>query len=372
VSQARFAFVLEQTLGHVAHSRNLERALADRSDIDATVLKVHYETAGGPLARLPGLRNWSLRASWTARAELRKRLGQGPLDAVFIHTQVASLLSGRIMRQVPSVVSLDATPVNFDSEGEAYGHRQHPDAVERLKRSLNRQALLRARALVTWCAWAKQSLVEDYAIPGDRVTVIHPGVDTRLFRPAAERRPGPLRVLFVGGDFERKGGGDLVEALAGLDADVQLQVVTGAPVPGLSGRPGVRVHAGLRPQSEALVSLYRQADVFALPSRGDCFPQAVAEAMACGMPVVATNVGAMADMVRDGVNGYLVPPRSIGDLRQALGRLAGDASLRRSMGRESLAIAASEHDARRNCNAIFALMASVAAPAAQTAETALA
>jgi glycosyltransferase involved in cell wall biosynthesis len=149
-------------------------------------------------------------------------------------------------------------------------------------------------------------------------------------------------------------------------------VATGTPVPSLSGRPGVRVHAGLRPQSEALVSLYRQADVFALPSRGDCFPQAVAEAMACGLPVVATDVGAMADMVRDGVNGCLVPPRSVGDLRRALARLAGDAGLRRSMGRESLAVAAREHDARRNCEAIFDLMASVAAPAARAAETALA
>src|SRR5262249_14800252 len=288
----------------------------------ATVIKIAFDSAGGTLRLLPGLRNWSLRASWEARGALRRRMRWGWLDAVFIHTQVASLLSGRLMGEVPTVVSLDATPVNVDSEGAAYGHRRQVEAVERLKRSLSRLTLLRAQALVTWCRWARDSLVRDYAIPADRVTVIHPGVDTRVFRPATERRPGPVRVLFVGADFERKGGRDLVEALSGVE--VELDVVTGAPLPELGGRPGVRVHAGLSPQSEALVSLYRQADIFALPSRGDCFPQVIAEAMACGLPVVATTVGAIPDMVMDGVNGYLVPPRSPSDPRRAVQRLPTD------------------------------------------------
>lgn len=357
----RFALVLEQTLGHVAHSRNLERALQQRPDIDATVIKIEYETAGGTLRLLPGLRNWSLRASWEARGALRRRMRRGWLDAVFIHTQVASLLSGRLMGEVPTVISLDATPVNVDSEGAAYGHRRQAEAVERLKLSLSRLTLLRARALVTWCGWARDSLVRDYAIPADRITVIHPGVDTGLFRPAAERRPGPVRVLFVGADFERKGGSDLVEALSGVETE--LDVVTGSPLPDLAGRPGVRVHAGLTPQSEALVRLYRQADIFALPSRGDCFPQAIAEAMACGLPVVATTVGAIADMVVDGVNGYLVPPRSPKDLRRAVGRLAADAGLRQAMGAQGLAVALRDHDAMRNCAAILALMAAAAGSA---------
>src|SRR6266700_4237762 len=139
VRRLHLAFVLEQTLGHVAHARNIERALARRRDIDATVIGVEYDRAGGPMRRVPGLRNWSLRGSWTARGELRRRLRRGPLDAVFIHTQVVSLLSGAVMREVPTVVSLDATPVNFDEQGAAYGHRRQAATMERLKRDVNRR-----------------------------------------------------------------------------------------------------------------------------------------------------------------------------------------------------------------------------------------
>ncbi len=359
--QLRLALVLEHSLGHVAHARNVERALARRADIDATVIGVEYDRAGGPMRHLPGLRNWSLRGSLAARSELRRRLRQGPLDAVFIHTQVVSLLSGPLMREVPAVVSLDATPANFDELGLAYGHHRQAAFVERLKRDVNRRVLLGASGLVTWSRWARDSLVRDYGVPVGKVTVIHPGVDTSLFRPGTVRRPGPPRVLFVGGDFERKGGGDLIEAVRVLGSEVELDLVTGSAPPALAGRPGIRVHAGLRPQSPALVDLYRQADVFVLPTRGDCFGQVIEEAMACGLPVIATQMGAVGDMVQHGVTGLLVPPASPPDLALALGRFLRDPALRSAMGRQGLVAALRDHDARRNCNAIFDLLAAVAA-----------
>jgi glycosyltransferase involved in cell wall biosynthesis len=352
--RSRFAFVLEQTLGHAAHSRNLERFVAERPDVEASVIRIGFEQSAPALRALPGLNNWSLRASWSARSALRHRLAETTTDCVFIHTQVAALLASGVMRQVPTVVSLDATPANFDSQGEAYGHRRQKPVLEALKRGVNRRVLLRARHLVTWCEWARNSLVHDYAIPAERVTVIHPGVDQELFRPRQHRRPGPPRLLFVGGDFPRKGGLDLLEALEGLAGPLEAQLVTGTREG--PGDPRARMYRGLQPQSEALVELYRQADLFILPSRGDCFPQAVAEAMACGLPVVATDSGAISEMVREGHNGHLVAPRAPTELRAAIAHLLGDPELRRRMGDRSLAMARQWHDARRNCHSILDLM----------------
>lgn len=354
---SRFAFVVEQTLGHAAHSRNLERFLAERADVETTVIPIGFEDSAPALRPFPGLSSWSLRASWAARSALRHHLAEGTTDCVFIHTQVAALLAGGVMRRVPTIVSLDATPANFDSQGKAYGHRRQKPVVEAVKRDVNRRALLRARHLVTWCEWARDSLVHDYAIPADRVTVIHPGVDLDLFRPRLQRRPGPPRLLFVGGDFPRKGGLDLLEALEGIAGPLEVQLVTGKTEEPRD--PRARVHRGLQPQSEALVELYRQADLFVLPSRGDCFPQAVAEAMACGLPVVATDTGAILEMVREGHNGHLVAPRSPTELRVAIAHLLGDTELRRRMGDASLAMARRRHDARRNCHAILDLMQEV-------------
>jgi glycosyltransferase involved in cell wall biosynthesis len=344
----RLAFVLEQTLGHVAHGRNLARAIAGDSTIDPLIIPVDYSEPTG-WRRLPGLRTWSWRASEIARDALRSRLARGPLDAIFIHTQVVSLLAAEIMRSVPTVISLDATPVVFDREGEAYGHRRSPEVMEAIKRRVNARTLAFASRIVTWSRSAAYSLVSDYGVPAEKIDVIPPGVDLDRFRPLlVPRRTDRVRVLFVGGDFERKGGPDLLEAAHALPDHVDVEIVTSTPnvvVP-----PGVRVtvHTGLKAQSEKLVQLYRNADIFALPSRGDCMPQAVAEALACGLPVVATAVGAIPEMVSDKVNGYLVRPRNPRAIAASISALANSRRLRFDMGRRSLKLAQLEHDAAAN------------------------
>lgn len=355
-SMHRFAFVLEQTLGHVAHGRNVERALKAEPDIAPTVIRVDFTDAGG-LDRLPGLRTWSWRASLTARTALRDRLRQGPLDAIFIHTQVAALRAAEIMRSVPTVVSLDATPRVFDREGKAYGHRRSPEMVEMLKRQLNVRAFSNAARLVTWCQWAAYSLVSDYGVPVDKIDVIPPGVDLNLFRPLLlPKRSQRVRILFVGGQFERKGGPDLIEAARSLGDDVELDLVTGSEVPAVPAGVRAKIHRGLRPQSEELVALYRAADIFVLPSRGDCMPQAVTEALACGLPVVATRVGAIPEMVTDGVNGYLVRAHEPRALAGAIDSLVRSPGRRHAMGRWSRVLAQQEYDADRNNRRIFSLM----------------
>src|SRR5262245_58745308 len=116
----RAAFVMEQSLGHVTHYHNLRESAATQVDLAPVWLPIPFSMRGA--ARLvPILRNWSVRASWRAVRAL-----QGvpmPVDAVLFHTQVTSLFSTKIMRRIPSVISLDATPINYDTMGAYYGHR---------------------------------------------------------------------------------------------------------------------------------------------------------------------------------------------------------------------------------------------------------
>ena len=357
----KFGFVLEQTLGHVAHGLNIERALTREADIEPSVIRVDFSDPAG-LQRLPGLRTWSWRASVTARNALRARLQAGPLDAIFFHTQVPALLASDIMKTVPAIVSLDATPKLFDREGQAYGHRRDPEILELIKRRFNVRAFASATRLVTWCQWAAYSLVEDYGVPLDKVDVIPPGVDLNLFRPSLLGKESErVRILFVGGQFARKGGPELLEAARGLGDAVELDIVTGGDEPAVPPGVRARIHRGLKPQSEALVALYRAADMFVLPSRGDCMPQAVIEAIASGLPVVATRVGAIPEMVNDGVNGYLVPARDPRALAEAIGALVQNPSRRHPMGRHSRVLAQQEYDADKNNRRIFELMKRMAA-----------
>jgi len=356
-----FVFVLEQTLGHVAHSRNIRRALDQHAEtVRSTVIPIDYHRSPGLAARIPGLRTWTFDASRQARAGLVRRLGSGPVDAIFVHTQVAAQLAGAVMQRIPTVVSLDATPLNFDSLGAPYRHTRNWPAVEALKLRLNQSVFRRAAALVAWSEWAADSLVADYGIPERKISIIHPGVDVNLFRPREQGgRRNVVRILFVGGDFERKGGTDLLQAMRPLGPLAELDVVTSSPV---EPPPGVvcRVHRGLSPQSPELVKLYREADIFALPSRGDCFAQAVSEGLASGLAIVASRTGAIPEMVRDGVNGYLVPPAHPRALGRALVSLVLSSSMRREMGLASRRLAEQEHDADANNRRIIELMITVA------------
>jgi glycosyltransferase involved in cell wall biosynthesis len=357
----RFAFVLEQTVGHTAHGRDLESAIAADPRIEPSVIRLDFNDAAG-IQRLPGLRTWSWRASTTARAALEERIRKGPLDAIFIHTQVAALLATDIMRSVPTIVSLDAPPRLFDRVGNEYGHHRSSMLLEAVKGGLNRRAFTNADRLVTWSQQAAYSLVSDYGVPADKIDVIAPGVDLNLFRPwLLAKRSARVRILFVGAEFDRKGGPDLVEAARALGDAVELDLVTRSE--GIVVPPGVRVtiHRDLKPQSEALLNLYRKADIFALPSRGDCMPQAVAEALACGLAVVATRVGAIPEMVSEGVNGHLVRPRDPRALAAAIQSLVQSPARRHTMGRWGRVLAQQEHDAAKNNARILDLMKRLAA-----------
>lgn len=107
--------------------------------------------------------------------------------------------------------------------------------------------------------------------------------------------------------------------------------------------------------SEAKVEKLRRAHLLVLPSYMEGMPNALIEAMATGLPVVATEVGAVGDVVTDGVTGFLIPPRNTGRLAEALQRLLLDAPLRERMGRAGWHIAKERFSAERAADQIVVL-----------------
>lgn len=356
MASRRYVFVLEQQLGHVTHGLNINRALAEEPDIEATIIRVP-EDPGLPQRRWPGLSNWSVQGSLLARDKLHRRLAEGPADAIFVHTQVIALAIRGIMRKVPTIVSLDATPINIDSMAGAYHHRRHPAVIERLKRQVTRRSLSAAAAVVTWSDWAARSVTHDYGVPTEKVTRIYPGVDLARFSPRQGRSADrPMRVLFVGGDFPRKGGPELIEAAAALDHPVELDLVTSDRSVSVPTGVVARVHRDVKPNSAEMTALYSGADVFALPTKGDAMPLVVAEAMASGLPIIASTVGAIPDAVTNGLNGLLIEPGDVSGLIAALRRLARDPALRHEMGSAGRKAAEAEHDVVANAKRIFRLL----------------
>jgi len=348
---------MEQTLGHVTHDRNLRHWVAGDGDVVPEWMPIEFE-ARDLWQRLPVVRNnWTLRASLRARSRVKAALQRQPLDGLFFHTQVTALCSTPFMRTYPTLVSLDATPLNVDSVGTAYDHKPGNRLLEAFKNRLNRRTFRAARHLITWCDWARQSLIQDYRIRERKITVIPPGIDLGRWR--FDRFPHPqarrIRLLFVGGDFRRKGGELLLSAFrGGLYDRCELDIVTREPVD-TRGMPGVRVHHGLTSNAPELLALYEAADIFVFPTLGDCLPIAVMEAMAAELPVIATCVGAINEEVENGVTGYLIQPGDVDTLSALVTKLADDPDLRRQMGWAGRRRAEEKFDGARNYQAVIEL-----------------
>lgn len=356
--QPRVGFVLEHTLGHITHGDNLRRLITADGPIEPAFASVEFPIEGWR-ARIPGAGNWTVRAGVRARRALRQLRRDGPLDALFVHSQVPAMLIQDQFRRQPTVVSLDATPEQFDALGATYGHSRGSSGIERAKWHLARRCFLRAAHVVVWSDWTKEGLVDGYDIPADHITVIPPGVDVErwgLDRVAHPDDPS-LRVLFVGGDLERKGGSTLVEAVRSLRASgvaVSLDVVTRDH---LVPSPGIRVHHGLQPNQPELIDLYQRADVFCLPTIADCLPMVLSEAGALGLPLVSTDIGAISEIVRPEETGLLVPPGDPVALATTLERLATDASLRRRLGEGAKRAVSVEYSAAQNAARLVDLLA---------------
>ena len=385
----RIGFVLEQALGHVTHGRNLTAALREPelvSQVAPVVVPIPFGVSGWRASVPVFGTNWTVRAGLRARRAMRTLVRHDRVDALFVHTQVPAMLAGRWLTAVPTVVSLDATPLQYDRMGAAYDHSVGSARAEAVKRRVHRHCFDRAAHLVCWSEWARHSLVADYGIDPERVSVVAPGVDLTRWTPSTERHDDAVvRLLFVGGDLARKGGFELISAVAALrrrladetGVDVHLDLVTaiddraladGLVAAGSSAdalvAAGAEVHRNLQPNSVELVDLYRTADVFCLPSLGDCFPLALSEAAASGLAIVATDVGATAELVRDGVTGLVVAPGDIDGLASALHRLVTDVGLRAQFGAAARALVEREHDARRNAARLVEIVTAAAERAA--------
>jgi len=360
------AFVIEQALGHVTHGKNLQANVPKDPEVQAHWALVPWETQGWA-ARLPVYRsNWTVRAGWRARRMVAELARQAKLDAILFHTQVPAVLSANWLRRIPGVVSLDATPLQYDELGEFYGHAAGPAWLERFKWRLNRDCLAAARRVVAWTAWTKAGIVRDYETPAEKVTVIPPGVNVRDWLSPASRsgRDGPVKILFVGGDLERKGGLLLLQAFralresgAGASPGIELHLATRATLP---PEPGLFVYNNMQPNSAPLKQLYRDCDIFCLPTYGDCLPMVLSEAGAAGLPSVATAVAGIPEIVREGETGLLVPRGDVPALTAALARLAADADLRLRMGGRAVEVVSAGFDAERNTFRLLDLLKEVA------------
>ena len=254
-------------------------------------------------------RYWFLRA----RELLRQRLSQESFAFTF---QTQSLFDAS-QPGTPHFVYTDHTHLANLSYPE-------PSAATLVSRSwaeLERQVYQNASVVFTMSRNIARSVVEQYQCTASRVECVYAG--SNVSAAAGENidisRFEAKNILFVGVDWERKGGPVLLDAfrlLRRTHPDARLTIVGCSPS---ISEKGVRVVG--RVPLEDVAQHYRSATVFCLPTLNEPLGLVFLEAFSYGVPVVATDIGAIDEIVADGRSGYLVPPHDSAALASSLGRL---------------------------------------------------
>ncbi len=203
--------------------------------------------------------------------------------------------------------------------------------------------------------FVQHNIVGQYGVPKERTLVLWPSTDIQRWRPSGQNRAaGGVRLLFIGGDFDRKGGPLLLRwAEENKHLPFRLDVVTEQAI---SAAPNVEIHSGIKANDPRLIALMANADIFVLPTLADMSPMVVAEAKASGKPVLTTSVGALPEMVRDGCDGWLIPPGDYAALDSKLKSLVSDPSMLGDFGARARADAELRFSSQRNAELLLDFM----------------
>jgi glycosyltransferase involved in cell wall biosynthesis len=287
--------------------------------------------------RRPGL-------DWRLFGRLAREIHARQIDVVhahqytpFFYASVGAKLSGRHPRVI------------FTEHG-----RHYPDVVSRKRRLANWLIFDKLADDVTAvCQFSARSLSDQDGFSGDRIEIIPNGIDFEKYQTGEDRaalrwrlglKPGRRYIIIVARFHPVKDHATLITAFAGLAAsraDVDLLLVGDGPL-----RPDIerqisalgivdRVHLlGIRSD---VADWLRTADIFTLSSVSEAASITLLEAMASGLPAVVTNVGGNPELVRDGIDGVLVPRGDAAAFTAAFSRLLEDDVTRLEMGRSGAA-----------------------------------
>lgn len=371
----RVAFVNGGILGLLSYDKWVRHAFGDGGEIRAEpfVLSEDLPFVERAIRRvmcaklfpdLPGWHNVDLaryRRELNAGLQARRRLvarGLDRFDVLHFHRQATAYASLDLMERVPSIVSIDCTQscvlqdVTTARERWSLGFNVRRDG----------EIFRRAFAIVSTSHWAERELRRMY--PGCAVPIhVMPNpvpLDAfdRAWPDERKRRANPrVQFLFMGGDFPRKGGYQLLDAWVegGFARHAELTIVTDwridREIP-----PGVLVLHRIRGQTPAWTNVWHSADVFVMPTRNEAFGLVYQEAAAAGLPTIGSRLHAVPEIVTDGETGLLAEPGNGAQLMAAMEAMIASPDRRHRMGRaarQKIEVDANPGDHRRKIVALI-------------------
>lgn len=316
----------------------LDRELALYRAMQQRGAQVHLVTYGGKTEsrfhkQLTGMKltfnRWSLPLDWYLRSlpiSLKAEPGQifksNQVSGADVALSVARRKGAKFIARCGYLLS------DFELRNYGAGAPEHQRAV-----SLERQVFEAADAIIVTTAKMRDQVLADYPIQENRISVIPNYVETERFAPTQRASRSMPTVGFVGRLDRQKNPQLLVQALADLDVDVE--IIGEGPLrkelEKAASSTKARFHfLGNLPHSQ-LPARMAAWDIFVMTSRFEGHPKALIEAMSCALPVVATRVSGIKELIQHEVDGLLVEPETEA-LHAAVRGILSDQALRIKLG----------------------------------------
>ncbi len=240
---------------------------------------------------------------------------------------------------VPSFLYCDSHTLLSRSEAKSWGAQMTAAQLDAAVAE-QRRVYESAAGIFTFSEYVRQSFLRDYTLSPARVITVHAGPNfdpASVAAPTARDATHVPTILFVGREFDRKGGPVLLDAFRRVRAAVpDAKLLIAGPKTLDVQEPGVEFLGYLRKSEAAeaarLAAAFANADVFSLPTRHEPFGIVVLEAMFNGLPVVATDIWAIPEMVVEGETGFTVSRDDEVTLADRLVRLLTQPDLARRLG----------------------------------------
>jgi glycosyltransferase involved in cell wall biosynthesis len=302
--------VFTNLLGNKAMSTLLTKAFDSHPDVEPTYVRIDvkdYDEISVP---------WWARATnpWQVQHFARHKARQfmkRPFDLLLVQGWEMLGAFTVLARRIPSAAVMDSVPATIDAQLRRRGFNGWK---RRVSHTVHHRAFRRAvhefdyfLVMGSDCA---DALHHEYGVESDRCAVTLAPQDLEKWTPGTRNLSAPVQLLFVGNDFARKGG-DFLLSLYGEHLSSTCRLTIASNDPTLENRklpPGVQWLSGR--SRDQLVDLYRNSDIFLFPTQQDYMPQVLGEALASGLPCLASDVGGIRDLVRNGETGYLVSPNA--------------------------------------------------------------
>lgn len=240
---------------------------------------------------------------------------------------------------MPAIISNPTKPrCIFADFTMKIAEREYPPWVQFLSKEdkkrwlkLETESYRNATMVFTSSNHTRDSMINDYGVNEEKVVTVYEGANIKEL-PTFEKDYSKKTILFIGKDFDRKGGSTLVRAFKEVKKEIRdAKLIIAGSTPFINGKD-ITVKGYI--SRNELLQLYKDASVFAMPSICEPFGIVFLEAMAYKTPCIGTTIDAMPEIIEDGRTGFLVPPGDYKQLADKLMLLLEDENLMKRMGEQ--------------------------------------